>query len=383
MSPLELSIVLPCLNEARTLARCIGKAKGFLERSGVHGEIIVADNGSTDGSREIAEKAGARVIEVSRPGYGSALRGGIDAAKGTYIVMGDADDSYDFSDLMPFVAALRAGSDLVMGNRFRGGIRPGAMPWLHRYVGNPVLTAIGNLFFRSPIHDFHCGLRAFRAEAIRSLQLRTTGMEFATEMVVRAILHGLKITEVPTVLRPDGRDRKPHLRTWRDGWRHLRFLLLYSPRWLFLYPGILFILLGTFFGLLLLPGQRGVFDIHTLFYCGALVVLGVNALSFALFAKAFAMTTRLVPPTPLMGRLYGKHSLEAGVIIGALILAVGIGLSVYAFLLWRNRGYSNLDPQAMFRLVIPSVTLIFVGVQIVFSSFFLSILQIPRDEGQG
>ena len=268
----ELSVVMPCLNERATVGICVKKALEAMERHGIRGEVIVADNGSTDGSREIASALGARVVPIETRGYGSALRGGIAAARGRFVLMGDADDSYDFGQLGAFVGKLREGYDLVMGNRFQGGILPGAMPPLHRYLGNPVLTGIGRLFFKSPVGDFHCGLRAFRKDAIEGLGLRTLGMEFASEMVVKATAFGLRVTEIPTTLSPDGRDRAPHLRTWRDGWRHLRFLLLYSPRWLFLYPGLALFVLGSVVSALLLPGPRMIgrvgFDVRHAAVCG-------------------------------------------------------------------------------------------------------------------
>ncbi|HEY9721799.1 MAG TPA: glycosyltransferase family 2 protein, partial [Oscillatoriaceae cyanobacterium] len=281
---LELSILMPCLNEAETLAICIQKAQAFLRESGVEGEVLIADNGSTDGSQAIASALGARVIHVPERGYGAALLEGIRQAYGRYVVMGDADDSYDFSSLGAFLVRLREGHQLVMGNRFQGGIAPGAMPPLHRYLGNPVLTGIGKLFFGSPCGDFHCGLRAFDRAAIEGLQLRTLGMEFASEMVVKATLHGLRIAEVPTRLAKDGRSRPPHLRSWRDGWRHLRFLLMYSPRWLFFYPGASLVLLGLFLMALVLPGPRHVgmatLDVHTLYVAAGMVLLGVQTLTF-------------------------------------------------------------------------------------------------------
>src|SRR6267378_7884160 len=295
----ELTILMPCLNEAETLASCISKARAFLARSGCTGEVVIADNGSTDRSPAIAAANGARVVHVAERGYGSALLGGIRAARGKFVIMGDSDDSYDFSRLDAFVEQLRAGFQLVMGNRFRGGILPGAMPPLHRYLGNPVLTGIGRLFFKSPVGDFHCGLRAFRRDAIERLDLRTHGMEFASEMVVKATAFGLRVTEIPTTLSPDGRDRAPHLRTWRDGWRHLRFLLLYSPRWLFLYPGGLLMIIGLLVGLLLLRGPLTVggvnFDVHTLLYAAMAVIIGFQAIVFAMFTKVFAMSEGLLP----------------------------------------------------------------------------------------
>ncbi|HEV2722568.1 MAG TPA: glycosyltransferase family 2 protein, partial [Thermoanaerobaculia bacterium] len=278
---IELSIVMPCLNEAETIEVCVAKARRFLDTSGIDGEVVVADNGSRDASREIAGRAGARVVDVGERGYGSALQGGIAAARGRYVIMGDADDSYDFSALAAFVEKLRGGADLVMGDRFAGGVLPGAMPPLHRWLGNPVLSGIGRLFFRSPVRDFHCGLRGFSKAAYERMELRTTGMEFASEMVVKATLLGMRVDEVPIVLHPDGRSHPPHLRSWRDGWRHLRFLLLYSPRWLFLYPGFVLMLLGAVVAGWLLPRPRtlgGVtFDVQTLLYAGMAIVIGFQA----------------------------------------------------------------------------------------------------------
>src|SRR4026208_1307831 len=304
----ELSILMPCLNEAETLATCIKKAQKALDDLNVHGEVVIADNGSTDGSPEIAAVLGARVIHVAEKGYGSALLGGIEAARGKYFIMGDADDSYDFTNLGPFLEKLRDGYDLVMGNRFKGGIAPPAMPPLHKYLGNPVLTGIGRLFFRSPCGDFHCGLRGFSKAAIQRLDLRTTGMEFARETVVKASLHGLRITEVPTTLSVDGRQRPPHLRSWRDGWRHLRFLLLYSPRWLFLYPGLLLMLLGAAVSGWLLVGPRVIdgitLDVHTFLYAAMAVIIGYQTVIFAIFTKVFAITEGLLPENPRLTMLF-------------------------------------------------------------------------------
>ncbi|MCS6777828.1 MAG: glycosyltransferase family 2 protein [Chloroherpetonaceae bacterium] len=379
---IELSIVMPCLNEAETLATCIDKAMRSLHDNGIAGEVIVADNGSTDGSQEIALRHGARVVPVARKGYGSALLGGIAAARGKYIIMGDSDDSYDFTDLMPFVNKLREGFDLVMGNRFRGGIKPGAMPPLHRYLGNPVLTGIGRLLFKSPCGDFHCGLRGFNREAIQKLDLRTTGMEFASEMVVKATLHGLRITEVPTTLSPDGRSRPPHLRSWRDGWRHLRFLLMYSPRWLFLYPGFLLMLAGLLVSLWLLPGPRVVggvtFDVHTLLFAAMAIVVGYQAVIFALFTKVFAISEGLLPEDPRLNRWCSIITLETGLIAGALLILGGITGALLAVNLWGAQSFGPLDVSRSLRLVIPSVTAITLGVQTLFSSFFLSILGLRR-----
>ena len=379
---IELSILMPCLNEAETLATCIKKAQKALENLKVEGEVLIADNGSTDGSPEIAASLGARVVHVAEKGYGSALLGGIRAARGKYIIMGDADDSYDFTNLGPFLEKLRAGYDLVMGNRFKGGIAPNSMPPLHKYLGNPVLTGIGRLFFRSPCGDFHCGLRGFSKAAIQSLDLRTTGMEFASETVVKASLHGLRITEVPTTLSVDGRNRPPHLRSWRDGWRHLRFLLLYSPRWLFLYPGLLLMLAGAVVSGWLLVGPRVVdgitLDVHTFLYAAMAIVIGYQTVIFAIFTKVFAITEGLLPEDPRLKTLFGYIKLETGILAGALLLVAGIGLSIYALSFWSATSFGPLDPSRTLRLVIPAVTLIALGLQTVLSSFFLSILGLER-----
>lgn len=381
-SELELSIVMPCLNEAETLGSCIAKAQNSLKALGIAGEIIVADNGSTDGSQTLAAQAGARVISVPNKGYGSAIRGGISAARGKYVIVGDADDSYDFSNLGPFVMKLRDGHDLVMGNRFKGGIAPDAMPWLHKYVGNPVLTTTGRLFFRSPCSDFHCGLRGFRKAAIEALDLRTTGMEFASEMVVKATLHNLRIVEVPTTLSRDGRTRKPHLRSWRDGWRHLRFMLLYSPRWLFLYPGLLLMLVGAAVGGRLLFGPvhfAGItFDVHTLLYAAMSIVVGFQTLVFAVFTKVFATTQGLLPEDPRLNKLFDYVKLETGLLAGGALLILGFALTLYALSSWRAQLYGPLNPTHTLRLVVPAVTLIMLGFQTVLSSFFLSILGLRR-----
>jgi glycosyltransferase involved in cell wall biosynthesis len=373
---------MPCLNEAETLATCIKKAQKALEDLSVCGEIVIADNGSTDGSPEIAAALGARVVHVAEKGYGSALLGGIKAARGKYIIMGDADDSYDFTNLGPFLEKLRSGYDLVMGNRFKGGIAPSAMPPLHRYLGNPVLTGIGRVFFRSPCGDFHCGLRGFSKAAIQRLDLRTRGMEFASETVVKASLHGLRITEVPTTLSVDGRNRPPHLRSWRDGWRHLRFLLLYSPRWLFLYPGLLLMLVGAVVSGWLLVGPRVVdgitFDIHTFLYAAMAIVIGYQTVIFAVFTKVFAITEGLLPEDPRLKTLFTYIKLETGILAGALLLLAGIGLSIYALSFWSATSFGPLDPSRTLRLVIPAVTLIALGLQTVLSSFFLSILGLER-----
>jgi len=375
---LELTILMPCLDEEETIGICIAKARKTLEAHTIRGEVLVADNGSSDRSREIAEQLGARVVSVERKGYGAALLGGIAAARGRFVIMGDADDSYDFGNLMPFVEQLRAGYDLVMGNRFRGGIAPGAMPPLHRYLGNPVLTAFGRLFFKSPSGDFHCGLRGFRREAIERLDLRTTGMEFASEMVVKATLLGLSITEVPTTLSRDGRSRAPHLRSWRDGWRHLRFLLLFSPRWLFLYPGFALIAVGAAMFALILPGPRTIagvtFDVNTLMYASAAVVLGTQSVIFATFTKVYAVTHGLHPPDPRLDRLFRIVTMETGVFVGAALLLVGLAGTLVAVDFWGQRSFGDLDPRQTLRLIIPATLFLALGFQIILSSFFLSVL---------
>jgi glycosyltransferase involved in cell wall biosynthesis len=375
---LELTVLMPCLNEAETIGTCIEKAKKSLEVNGIRGEVLISDNGSTDRSREIAGQLGARVVQVERKGYGAALIAGIAAARGRFVIMGDADDSYDFAHLMPFVEKLRAGHDLVMGNRFRGRIAPGAMPALHRYLGNPVLTALGRLFFRSPIGDFHCGLRGFRRAAIERLNLRTTGMEFASEMVVKATLLGLSISEVPTTLSRDGRSRAPHLRSWRDGWRHLRFLLLFSPRWLFLYPGFALIGAGGAMFAMVLPGPRTVagvtFDVNTLMYASAAVVLGAQSVIFATFTKVYAVTHGLHPPDARLDRMFHFVTLETGLLAGALLLVVGLVGSTRALGIWGEHSFGDLDPRETLRLIIPATLFIALGFQIILSSFFLSVL---------
>ena len=379
---LELSIVMPCLNEAETLAVCIEKARRSLEELNIAGEIIIADNGSTDGSQAIATSLGARVVPVEAKGYGSALMGGITAARGKYVIMGDADDSYDFTNLGPFVEKLREGYELVMGNRFAGGIKPGAMPPLHKYLGNPVLTGIGALLFHSPCGDFHCGLRGFSKEAAARLDLRTTGMEFASEMVVKATLHNMRIAEVPTTLSPDGRSRPPHLRSWRDGWRHLRFLMLYCPRWLFLYPGLSLMSVGLLAGLWLLPGPRTIgqvtFDVHTLLYAAVAVVTGFQIAAFAVFTKVFAISEGLLPEDPQLNRLMSYITLEVGLIGGGVVLLSGAISTVYAFIIWDSLSYGPLQPSNTLRLVIPAITALMLGIQIVFSCAFLSILRLRR-----
>lgn len=380
--PCELTILMPCLDEAETIGICVSKAVAFLADTKIDGEVLIADNGSTDGSADIARKLGARVVAVEDPGYGSALRGGIEAARGCYIIMGDADDSYDFTALSLFVEKLREGYELVMGNRFKGGIRPGAMPLLHRYLGNPVLTAIGRQFYGSPIGDFHCGLRGFSRDAILRLGLDTDGMEFASEMVVKATLRGFKIAEVPASLSPDGRSRPPHLRSWRDGWRHLRFLLLYSPRWLFLYPGLFLMAMGLASLLWLLPGPRQVgavtLDVHTLVFSAAAIICGFQACAFGVLSKAYAIGAKILPEDPWVRRFNVHFRLETGLLLGALLIVVGLAVSLFALGAWRRASFPDLDPVVAMRFVVPAVTAMVVGVQVAFASLFYSVLGLTR-----
>ena len=379
---IELTILMPCLNEAETLEVCINKAKTFLKNSGVVGEVLIADNGSTDGSVEIAKKCGARVEHVPVKGYGAALIGGCKAAKGKYVIMGDADDSYDFLNLMPFVEKLREGYELVMGNRFRGKIAKGAMPPLHRYLGNPVLSFIGRLFFPSEIGDFHCGLRGYEREAMLKLDLHTTGMEYASEMVVKATMYGLKMTEVPTTLSPDGRSRAPHLRSFRDGWRHLKFLLLHSPNWLFLYPGMVFCVLGLIITAALMfgPVQIGgvVFDIHTMLYGSAMIMIGTNMIFFSLFTRIYAIRTNFIPTKESVATKLANVTTEKGAVAGVLLTLAGIAMTIAAFVIWKDTSFGNLNPQEMMRMTIPALTLMVVGIEMIFASFFIGILNIKH-----
>lgn len=376
----ELTILMPCLNEAETLEPCIEKAKLFLAESGVSGEIVIADNGSTDGSREIAVRCGARVVPVDEIGYGAALIGGCEAALGKYVIMGDADDSYDFVHLMPFVEKLREGYDLVMGNRFKGGIAPGAMPPLHKYIGNPVLSFIARMFFPCKIGDYHCGLRGYRREAILSLGLVTTGMEYASEMVVKATLNHLEITEVPTTLKKDGRSRRPHLRSWSDGWRHLKFLLMHSPKWLFLIPGAGLVALGAALMVALSIGSVTIrhvgLGVHTMMYAAGAVMVGVNLIMISIFTRAYAQVSGFIPAEGRVNRLVDRFSTEKGVVTGILLFFVGIGLTIASFVIWRKSGFGNLSPDKMMRLTIPAMLLTVIGVEVIFGSFFVGILHI-------
>jgi hypothetical protein len=379
-SRVELTILMPCLNEAETVATCVRKARGFLERMGIDGEVLVADNGSSDGSPELALKAGARVVPVAQKGYGSALLGGINAAHGRYVIMADADDSYDFSQLDAFVDGLRAGNTMVIGHRFRGGIRRGAMPLLHRYLGNPVLSFAGRLLFSSRIGDFHCGLRGVDRVAVLQLGLGAPGMEFASEMIVKATLAGWRIAEVPTVLSPDGRSRAPHLRSWRDGWRHLRFLLMMSPRWLMLYPGAFLIGIGIAAELAILHGPiviAGVgFDIHTMLYAAGATILGVQLVLFSLLARTVGVLKKVLPMRPPLARFLQVFTVERGILTGVSLGLVGLGLAVYSLENWAHARLAALDPATMMRIAIPSVTLMLAGAEIVFASFLLGFIDV-------
>jgi len=381
---IELTILMPCLNEAETLATCIEKAHGYLDRSHVSGEVLISDNGSTDGSQEIARNLGARVSTAPRRGYGAALINGIEAARGRYIIMGDADDSYDFTALDPFVGKLREGSDLVMGNRFAGGIAPGAMPPLHKYLGNPVLSFIGQLFFRPNVRDFHCGLRGFNRDRIRDLDLQTTGMEFASEMVVKASLARYRIDEVPTTLKKDGRSRPPHLRSWHDGWRHLRFLLLFAPRWLFVYPGLIAVLLGAIaVGVLSFGGVEigGIgFDVTTMVYASALCVIGYQSLLFFWLTKLFATQEGFLPASDRYRAIVARWSAERGLLAGLALFALGVIIGVVQVVRWGGLDFGPQDAADVVRIAIPSSLGIILGFQTVLMSFFSGVLTTPRRE---
>ena len=377
----ELTIVMPCLNEAETLARCIEKANAGIAKAGIAGEVLVADNGSTDGSQDIARAHGARVVTIAAKGYGSALRGGIEAAQGRWIIMGDADDSYDFSNIIGFVQKLRDGYDLVMGCRMpRGGgtIMPGAMPWKNRWLGNPVLSTIGRLFFKCPAQDFHCGLRGFSRAAYGRMELKTTGMEFASEMVIKATLKSLRITEVPITLHKDGRSRPPHLKPWRDGWRHLRFMLIYSPRWLFLIPGLVLAGFGSVVTFLLavdpVHAEGVTYDVGTLAVAAMLIIVGFQLVAFAFFTKVFAIAEGLLPDDPKLAPAFKFFTLEKGLVAGLLVLLAGLGFLVRAVWIWKQIGYGAMPYAENLRRLIPAVALVVLGVQGIFSSFFMSVL---------
>jgi Glycosyl transferase family 2 len=381
----KLSIVMPCLNEAETLGTCIRKARNALGELTVPGEVVIADNGSTDGSQEIARCAGARVVDVRERGYGSALRGGISAALGEWVIIGDADDSYDFGSIAPFVEQLREGCELVMGCRLprgNGRIMRGAMPWKHRWIGNPVLTFLGRLFFKSPANDFHCGLRAVTKDAFLKMNLASSGMEFASEMVMKASFAKLRVAEVPITLHKDGRSRPPHLRSWRDGWRHLRFMLLHCPMWLFFVPGLSLLVAGSTIGCRLFAGPLVIgkvgFDTNTLLVCAMSVIIAVQLLMFAVSARLFAAMQGILPRSRRLDRFTSRFSLEAGLIAGIVLTLFGIGSLVSAFLFWRRASYGGISYPDSLRMVIPAITLTTVGVQVCFSSFFLRLLGLTR-----
>jgi hypothetical protein len=379
---LELTILMPCLNEAETIATCVAKAQAFLARTSIAGEVLIADNGSSDNSVVLAQRGGARAIKVAERGYGAALRAGVTAARGRYVIMGDADDSYDFARLDLFVAKLRDGCDLVMGNRFAGGIAPGAMPLLHHYLGNPVLSLLGRLFFHAKIGDFHCGLRGFRRDAILGLDLRTSGMEFASEMVVRAALAKLSIAEVPTTLAVDGRSRPPHLRTWVDGWRHLRFLLMFSPRWLFLYPGLALMVLGMigtaalFRGPLMVSDDFGI-DGHTFLVCAIAILVGVQVVGFGVIARHFAGANGLLPRARMLERLLSIVSLERGLMIAVAIVWAGLAGAGWSLWQWALVEFGALTAPVVMRVLTFSLVLIAIGVQVAFSVFLLGVIDMP------
>ncbi|SMQ59138.1 Glycosyltransferase involved in cell wall bisynthesis [Devosia lucknowensis] len=378
---LELTILMPCLNEAETLATCIGKAQSYLARSGISGEVLISDNGSTDGSQAIAQGLGARVVTAEQRGYGAALGTGIAEARGRFVIMGDADDSYDFANLDAFVRELRDGADLVMGNRFAGGIAPGAMPWHHRCIGNPVLSFLGRLFFKTPVRDFHCGLRGFRRDAIRDLQLRTTGMEFASEMVVKATLGQLDLREVPTTLQKDGRSRPPHLRSFRDGWRHLRFLLLFSPRWLFLYPGVALLWIGLVVGSQLLQGpvRIGVvnFDVHTLLVASLCVIMGTQSIAFAIIGRRFASRYGFIPRSGTYDRLLESLTLERILLVAIILMLGGLIAMGWGLWEWARRDFGPLTSSGTLRAVILAMTALVTGFQLMMSAFMSSMINIP------
>jgi glycosyltransferase involved in cell wall biosynthesis len=375
----RITIILPCLNEAETLPRCIQKSQKSISKSGFSGEVLVSDNGSTDGSQQIAISMGARLVEVEEKGYGAALLGAIGEANSDYIVMGDADDSYALDDIEEFIKKLDDGYDLVMGNRFLGGIEPGAMPWLHKHVGNPLLSWLGRLLFKVPIRDFHCGLRAFRADSILSLNLKAIGMEFASEMVVKASLNGLKIAEVPTTLKPDGRSRAPHLRTWRDGWRHLVFLLAASPRWLFLYPGIFLSNLGLLGTLLTLTGPFNIgeiqFDLNSFLFSIGLVLVGTQTVFFGILARIFSTNFGTLPTSRSVTKFADKFSLERGIALGILLLLISLVGALGLLNHWRGNDLVGLDRDSALRVSGLVVLTSGVGIQTLFASFFASMIQ--------
>lgn len=382
---MELTVLMPCLNESETLAICIQKAIRFLNDNEIDGEVLVSDNGSTDGSQEIAIAEGARVVSTNIKGYGSALINGTKHAQGKYVIMGDADDSYDFLHLMPFLEKLREGYDLVMGDRFAGGIEKGAMPWSHRYIGNPILSSMGRLFCRSKIHDFHCGLRGYNRESIFKLDLQTTGMEYASEMVVKAELSNYRIAQVPTTLKKDGRSRAPHLRSFRDGWRHLKFLLMYAPNWMLLYPGLIFLILGLVLGAVLVVNQITIeqvkFSIHTLLYCACSIIIGLSILQMYLIVKVYAYSHHYLPVNQQKKKI--EEIKEDRIIAtGGVIVLIGIVLSIIAVGLWKSNSLGNLDPEQTMRITIPAVLCLITGIQLVCTGFVVGTLKIKTGKNQ-
>jgi glycosyltransferase involved in cell wall biosynthesis len=377
---LEVTILLPCLNEANTVAFCIDEASRFLQRSGLRGEVVIADNGSDDGSQRIARAHGARVVDIAFRGYGAAIHYGCLEAKGRYIVIADADGSYDLENLDAFLGELRAGADLVVGDRFRGGISPGAMPWKNRYIGNPVLSCIGRLLCGPQIRDFHCGLRAIRRDALFKLELISRGMEYASEMIIKAGVCGLRVAEVPTTLRPDGRARPPHLRPWRDGWRHLRLIMMFAHRPVLLYPGLMLMVLGGALMIALRGGPIHVFgvilDIHTMLYAAFAVMIGVQCLMFGAFVHVYSSTTGFKAMSPRLERLVKPISLELGVLVGMTLMGLGVAGTLASMAAWGAEGFRHMNPQQGFRTVIPSATLLFVGLQVLIASFFMSVLKL-------
>jgi glycosyltransferase involved in cell wall biosynthesis len=385
-SDIDVSVVMPCLNEAETLGQCIGVALVAIKSCGINGEVVIADNGSTDGSQEIARAAGARVVSIEDKGYGNALKGGITAACGTIVLMGDADGSYDFRELPRFLERIRAGNDLVMGCRLPSGgghIEPGAMPWKHRWIGNPILSGLGRLFFHAPVRDFHCGLRAFSRDAILNLNLRSSGMEFASEMLVKAVIAGLEVDEISITLRPDGRSRRPHLRSWRDGWRHLRFLLLFTPQWLFFNPGLLMFVVGLIGFLALSTGPVAMggisFDTNTMLLCSTSMIIGFQALFFAVFTKAFAIREKLLRPDKRIEWLLRANTIEWGVLAGGILFVVGVALFAIAVLKWKATGFGPLSYPDSLRIVIPAITAMAVGAQCFFAGFALALFDLAED----
>jgi glycosyltransferase involved in cell wall biosynthesis len=374
-----VSIVMPCLNEHETLGICIHKARKALEQLGIDGEIIVADNGSTDGSVEIARALGAHVVEESKKGYGNAYRAGIAAASGEYIIIGDSDDSYDFADVGRFIDTLKQGFDLVMGTRLRGTINKGAMPWMNRYIGNPALTGILNIFFRSGISDAHCGMRGFTKAAYLKMDLQTAGMEFASEMVIKAALIGLKMTEIPITLHLDGRSSAPHLRPFRDGWRHLRFMLLHSPTHLYIWPGFAMFTSGMIAMLLLLISPERIFgrmvDLHIMILGSLFTILGYQTILLGLYARIYAVTHNFIPQGKFLRQMFQVFNLERGLAVGAVILIIGIAMGIFLLVHWLNKDFEQAN---QVRLALFASTLIIIGSQTIFSSFFMSMLGIER-----